>query len=340
MRTFISIAVMLCITTAVLAEDKKETPKLTAKEVTDGWLMLFDGESTYGWEVKDNASVNPNGWLVVAPSQSVNLSTKASFGPGKLRVTYTTLADCQITASSSKLVLKPSEKPATELFDLLPDQPRPITITAPKEAALIIHLLLFQPVDTKPIFDGKTLDGWKLFDGNPKQKLSKFEVTKDGELHLTNGPGDLQTTGKYADFVLQLECKTNGKALNSGIFFRCIDGQYQNGYECQIHNGFKDDDRTKPSDFGTGAIYRRQAARKVVANDNEWFTLTLIANGPTFATWVNGYPTLVWTDDRAKDDNPRKGLRLGAGHLSIQGHDPTTDILFRNLRLAESKAKK
>ena len=58
--------------------------------------------------------------------------------------------------------------------------------------------------------------------------------------------------------------RRNGKALNSGIFFRCIPGQYQNGYEAQIQNGFKDDDRTKPVDFGTGAIYRRVPARKVV----------------------------------------------------------------------------
>jgi len=50
---------------------------------------------------------------------------------------------------------------------------------------------------------------------------------------------------------------------------------------------------------------------------------------------VNGDPVASWTDTRAKDDNPRKGLRLAAGHLSLQGHDPTTDILFRNIRAAE-----
>ena len=69
--------------------------------------------------------------------------------------------------------------------------------------------------------------------------------------------------------------------LNSGIFFRCIPDQYQNGYEAQIQNGFKDDDRTKPTDFGTGAIYRRVPARKVVSNDNEWFTMTVVATART-----------------------------------------------------------
>ena len=125
-----------------------------------------------------------------------------------------------------------------------------------------------------------------------------------------------------------------GKGLNSGIFFRCIPGQYQNGYEAQIQNAFKDDDRTKPLDFGTGAIYRRVAARKVVSNDNEWFTMTVVANGKHIATWVNGYQTVDWTDDRRPNDNPRKGYRAAKGPLSIQGHDPTTDLLFRNIRIA------
>ncbi len=42
-----------------------------------------------------------------------------------------------------------------------------------------------------------------------------------------------------------------------------------------------------------------------------------------------------WTDERAPHENPRKGLRLKAGTIIIQGHDPTTDLSFRNLRIAE-----
>ena len=33
--------------------------------------------------------------------------------------------------------------------------------------------------------------------------------------------------------------------------------------------------------------------------------------------------------------NPRDGLRTAAGHFSLQGHDPTTDLSFRDLRVAE-----
>jgi len=189
-----------------------------------------------------------------------------------------------------------------------------------------------RPLRTAPLFNGKDLTGWKVFPG--EKYKSKFAVTPAGEIGVKDGPGDLQTEKAFGDFVLQLECKTNGKALNSGVFFRCLEGQYQQGYEAQIQNAFLGD-RTKPLDFGTGAIYRRIAARKVVSNDNEWFTMTLVADGKHISTWVNGYQTVDWTDDRPAEENARKGYRAGKGHLSIQGHDPTTDILFRNIRIAE-----
>ena len=108
-----------------------------------------------------------------------------------------------------------------------------------------------------------------------------------------------------------------------------------NGYESQIHNGLKDGDPEQPADFGTGAIFRRQPARRIVARDREWFTQTLIATGPHFATWVNGYQVCDWTDSRPPHENPRNGLRLDGGTLILQGHDPSTDLLFRNLEAAE-----
>jgi hypothetical protein len=123
--------------------------------------------------------------------------------------------------------------------------------------------------------------------------------------------------------------------LNSGVFFRCIPGDVMMGYECQIHNGFKDGNRNHPEDCGTGGLFRRQDARRVVADDLAWFHLTLVADGPHIAAWVNGYQVSDWTDTRPPDVNPRKGLRLEPGTIMIQGHDPTTNISFRNLRIVE-----
>jgi len=108
-----------------------------------------------------------------------------------------------------------------------------------------------------------------------------------------------------------------------------------NGYESQIHNGFKNGDRSQPLDCGTGGIFRRQNARRVVADDLKWFFKTIVAHGPHVAVWVNGFQVTDWTDNRPPDPNPRKGLRVEPGTLMIQGHDPTTDLSFRNLRVAE-----
>jgi hypothetical protein len=73
----------------------------------------------------------------------------------------------------------------------------------------------------------------------------------------------------------------------------------------------------------------------VVPTDREWFTKTIVAHGRHMAVWVNGHQVSDWTDPRPLDDSPRQGCRLKAGIISLQGHDPTTDLSFRNLRLAE-----
>ena len=188
-----------------------------------------------------------------------------------------------------------------------------------------------KPLGGVSLFNGKDLDGWKTY---PDMK-SVFSVTSKGWLNVKDGRGQLENEGLYDDFTLQLEVFVNGKALNSGIFFRCIPGQQMNGYECQIQNGFVDGDRTKPQDCGTGGIFRRQNARKVVADDFTWFAMTIHADDRHMAAWVNGYQVSDWTDNRAANENPRRGLRLKPGTITIQGHDPTTDLSFRNLRVAE-----
>ncbi|MCL4205505.1 MAG: DUF1080 domain-containing protein [Pirellulaceae bacterium] len=188
-----------------------------------------------------------------------------------------------------------------------------------------------KPLGLQPLFNGRDLTGWKTY----PDMASKFTVTEAGELHVQDGRGQLETERQFGDFVLRLQCKTHAPELNSGIFFRCIPGELMNGYECQVHNGFVDGDRTRPRDCGTGGFFRRQNARFVVADDLTWFHLTLIAGGPQMAAWVNGLQVSDWTDDRAAHENPRQGLRLEPGTLMIQGHDPTTDISFREIQAAE-----
>ena len=192
--------------------------------------------------------------------------------------------------------------------------------------------VVLKPLGTRELLDGKSLNGWNEVPGGE----SKFEVS-DGLLSVTTGPGFLETADQFDNFVATVTVKTNGIGLNSGVFFRAMKGTEEapsHGYEMQIQNGVFDKDPTKPADSGTGAIFRRQAARLVNGRDNEWTTCMLIAQGNHIGSWVNGMQVVDWKDEREPNENPRKGLRLKAGYFSLQGHDPTTDLQFRSIRVA------
>lgn len=194
--------------------------------------------------------------------------------------------------------------------------------------------VFLKPIDGRQLFDRVTLEGWEPVAGSK----SKFEV-QDGTIHISDGPGYLESTVQAKNFVLQFEGIANGEALNGGVFFRAKPATAEKpseGYEFQVQSGIKDGDRNKPADFGTGAIFRRAPARRVVSNNREWFTAMLVADGDHFSTWVNGIQVVDWTDTRKESDNPREGLKLGEGHFSLQGHDATTDIAFRNIRLVDT----
>jgi hypothetical protein len=187
-----------------------------------------------------------------------------------------------------------------------------------------------RPIELVPFLATGDLSNFSL----ERAEQSRFEVANK-ELRVAGGPGQIETTAEFADFVLQLECKVNGEGLNSGVFFRTVRTGRWAGYESQIHNVYRDGDRTRPVDFGTGGIYRRQPARRVVADDGQWFTKTVVANGPHMAVWVNGYQVTDWTDARRPHASAREGLRLGPGAIAIQGHDSTTDLSFRNIKAVE-----
>ena len=190
--------------------------------------------------------------------------------------------------------------------------------------------LAIKPINQQVLFDGSDLEQW-----NQDQALESSFQIEEGQLRVTGGRGQLESRETFADFVLTLQCKTNADGLNSGVFYRCIPGEVMNGYESQIQNQFKDDDPTQPVDCGTGGIFRRHDARLVAARDQQWFRKTIVTTGPHVSVWVNGFQVSDWTDTRKPDANPRKGYRAEAGTFALQGHDPTTDLLFRDIRVRE-----
>ncbi|MFQ5730520.1 MAG: DUF1080 domain-containing protein [Planctomycetaceae bacterium] len=206
-----------------------------------------------------------------------------------------------------------------------------------REGRIEFRNVLLKPLGTKAIFNGKNLSSWNIVAGKHPGNVNVNVA--DGTIHIKGG-SSLESQSEWGDFLLQAGVRTNAKDVNSGIFFRTmktVPKQSPNGYELQICNRFAGGDRTKPNDygsgFGTGAIFRRQKARRVIPDDNEWCTLTLVAYGNRFASWVNGYQVADFRDERPPDQNPRKGTRLKSGRFNLQGHDPTTDVSFRNLRV-------
>ncbi len=270
-----------------------------------------------------------------------------------------------LIADGTKITVSLDGKEVCTYADTRPEARRSGLIGLQKNAGKIeFKNIALQPLNQKPLFNGTDLSGWRVVPGSKGEFTVEHESfkRKDGlevedTIHVKGGEGFLESESQHKDFVLQAQTRTNAYEVNTGIFFRAEAGTEKaksNGYEMQVdnssvkHANFKAQANSHllvpgnfggPGDFpnnaGTGAIFRRVNARSLVAFDNQWATVTLIASGPRFSTYVNGYAVVHWEDTRKPDPNPRKGQRLDAGHFSLQGHDPSTDASFRAITVSD-----
>lgn len=367
---------------------------LTPKEISEGWLLLFDGESTWGWTAEGRAKWKvANGAIVSDGGEYGWLRTNSQFADYRLKLEFQTEADGN---SGVFLRAKKDSEPhksgyEVQIFDAHPKFPtggivdhvapsRKTVIEAGKWHAyeivalgqrILIKLdgrkvldwtnskslsghvglqfnknkpvqfrnIKLQPLGLAPVFNGKNLSGWQVVQPAKAPAQPAEWTAKKGQLHVLKGPGQLETKALYDDFVLQLEIRANSSDPkfhpNSGIFLRGRPNGYWTGYEIQIRNEFKDNDRTKPVDTGSGGVYFHQPARRVVSSDNQFYTQTVIAQGRHLATWVNGFPVADWEDPYPEGEaGPRNRQALmKAGPISLQAHDPKTNLDFRNIRI-------
>ena len=340
---------------------------LNPQQVSTGWLSLFDGESFYGWRNHDGWTANEGVILAEDDCDSI-LRTGVQFDDFELRFEF------QATGNNeSRLLIRTSPDPVENdalriplnAIEPVKEKWHKMKVVADgqvleawingslqkkvdsvdlgkgyigfehRQGSVRIRNIQLLPLQMKPIFNGKDLSGWD----DSKKLASKFEVV-EGRLEMKSGWGQLETDQLFGDFVFSIHARTNAKALNSGIFFRCIPDEVMNGYESQISNACKDNDRKQPVDCGTGGIFRRQNARLVNADDQSWFAKTIVADGATLFVWVNGSLVCDWTDRRKPHDNPRKGQRLKPGTIILQGHDPTTDVSFKKIEARELRPRR
>jgi hypothetical protein len=387
------LVALLAMSVGVFAQ----TNQLTPKEIADGWLLLFDGESTFGWTVEGAAKWRVAEGSIVADSGGYGwLRTNTQFGDYSLKVEFQTAADgnsgvflrsakgkdphvtgyelqifdahlkfptgsiLDAARTNKKVKIAPGKWHSYEVFHIGArclvklDGKKVLDLNDTKSASGHLGLqfnpnkpvafrnIKVRPLGLAPLFNDRNLSGWQEVQPAKAPAEPAVWSVKRGLLHVEKGPGQLETKTLYDDFILQLDVRTNSREPNfhpnSGVFFRGTPGGYWTGYEIQIRNEFKDGDRTKPVDTGSGGIYFHQPARSVVGTDNEFYTKTIVAQGRHIATWVNGYPVASWDDPYPEGTSPRnKQALLKAGPISLQAHDPKTNLDFQNIRIKSLK---
>ncbi len=343
----------------------------TTQDWQSGWIQLFDQATPFGWRGVNPQDVQ-EGKLTLRAGNVVR--TSAQFSAFTLHLKYRLAANSQaellLLANP-----RASETGVDHVsLRLSPEQDQiTVTVTTTDSSAdtgtsLIKHWfgsfnepanLQLQPDE---INLGRGYIGFRVADGTLQieqvsllptlpdsgnyrslDESSGFDLrgvggaraeVVDGVLAVRGGPGYLATTESYEDFVLSIDAKAQA-GTNSGVFFRCIPGENLNGYESQIHNGTVGGDRAQPEDCGTGGIFRRVNARRVVADEGQWFRKVIMVCGGQISVWVNGYQVTDWSDQRPPNENPRRGRRLAAGTIMLQAHDPGTQVEFKNLRIVE-----
>jgi 3-keto-disaccharide hydrolase len=341
------------------------------KSVDEGhWINLFDGETTYGWtnmgdvewSAKDGAltSGKGTGGMLATTSQfrDFELTAKIRVKPGTTTgMVFRAGLEGHPTANGSSIVWIREEKGADAQWrdvhvvargdDISIDVSGRgvrtekgtrgtghIGILYHHNGGSVVEVkdIKLRPLTLSPLFNGKNLKGWNVIPNHD----SVFTVV-DGSINIKHGNGQIETEGVYENFLLQLDIKSNGEHLNSGVFFRSPPEKFWKGYESQVRNQWVKDDRTRPVDYGTGGNYGNQAARKVVSSDHEWFEKTVVVTDNRFAVWIDGYQVSDFLDTRYinKGFNAKEGFVPWAGTINLQGHDPTTDLLFKNINIQE-----
>ena len=102
-------------------------------------------------------------------------------------------------------------------------------------------------------------------------------------------------------------------------------GWPQKGYEVQVNNSHTDPIRT-------GSLYGIVNVTAQHARDNEWFTQHIIVQGKRIVVKVNGETLVDYTEPATAERPPdMAGRKLSSGTFALQGHDPGSKVLYRNI---------
>lgn len=210
-----------------------------------------------------------------------------------------------------------------------------------------------QPGPWKSLFDGKTLDAWRIYKSERAPKLcGPGETTacweiKDGVLQKDGNANDLASKEQFGDFELELEWKI-GEAGNSGLFYRGTEEYnaiYWSAPEYQLLDNINAADNKKDNHLA-GSVYDLYAAPKDAAKPAaEWNQTRVVAKGTHVEHWLNGKKVAqydVGSPDwdaafqASKFKTYANFAKAPKGYLGIQGNHPGT-LALRNIRIREIK---
>ncbi len=199
--------------------------------------------------------------------------------------------------------------------------------------AMAIIFLFCIAAKTKPaktkwisLFDGKSLNGWKVGDNAASFKVENGAIVANGEVaHLFyDGP---VMDHNFKNFEFKASVMTT-PGSNSGIYFHT---QYQDkswpakGYEVQVNNSQSDWRRT-------GSLYAISDVKEVYVKDNEWYTESFSVQGKRVIIKINDKVVVDYTEpDNVERPADMKGRVISAGTFALQGHDPKSKVYFKNI---------
>ena len=178
--------------------------------------------------------------------------------------------------------------------------------------------------DWVPLFDGKTLSGWKpLNDGT-------WEIVEGGVLKGTGEPGHIFSPHRYRNFHYKAEARVFEDS-NSGMYFRTqMEEKYRwpRGMEAQVNSSHGDRKRT-------GTLYGYKGVYEQLARPGEWFTQEVIAVDETIVIKVNGRVTVSIQAPYDQGKPEKKMKHFPEGHFAFQQHHEGSEVEFRNVMVRE-----